>query len=98
MTPVSTNVGREERETPGRAWEAPKTRTRSSRGILQKPETARAVLIGFPSSEQAGACVAAIIAKGIIPGGMEMMDGPAIRAAEARRAALIGGIGLRLVQ
>jgi glycolate oxidase len=50
--------------------------------ILQAPETARAVLIGFPSSEEAGACVAAIIAKGIIPGGMEMMDRPAINAAE----------------
>ncbi|KQT54852.1 glycolate oxidase subunit GlcD [Aureimonas sp. Leaf454] len=51
--------------------------------ILQAPETARAVLIGFPTSEEAGACVAAIIAKGIIPGGMEMMDRPAIAAAEA---------------
>lgn len=51
--------------------------------ILQKPETARAALIGFPSSEQAGAAVAAIIAAGIIPGGMEMMDKPAIAAAEA---------------
>ncbi|MBB3996660.1 FAD-linked oxidase C-terminal domain-containing protein [Aureimonas pseudogalii] len=51
--------------------------------ILQAPETARAVLIGFPTSEQAGECVAAIIAKGIIPGGMEMMDRPAIHAAEA---------------
>ncbi|KAA0972664.1 FAD-binding protein [Aureimonas fodinaquatilis] len=50
--------------------------------ILQAPETARAVLIGFPTSEQAGAAVAAIIAQGIIPGGMEMMDRPAIRAAE----------------
>ncbi|TFF27116.1 FAD-binding protein [Jiella endophytica] len=50
--------------------------------ILQRPETARAVLIGFPTSEEAGECVAAIIAKGIIPGGMEMMDRPAIRAAE----------------
>lgn len=50
--------------------------------ILQAPETARAVLIGFPSSEQAGAAVAAIIAEGIIPGGMEMMDRPAIHAAE----------------
>ena len=51
--------------------------------LLRKPETARAVLIGFPSSEQAGACVGAIIAAGIIPGGMEMMDRPAIHAAEA---------------
>jgi glycolate oxidase len=50
--------------------------------ILQAPETARAVLVGFPSSEQAGQCVADIIGAGIIPGGMEMMDRPAIHAAE----------------
>jgi glycolate oxidase len=50
--------------------------------ILQAPETARAVLLGFPTSEGAGACVGAIIAEGIIPGGMEMMDRPAIHAAE----------------
>ncbi|WP_454017951.1 FAD-linked oxidase C-terminal domain-containing protein [Azospirillum sp. Marseille-Q6669] len=50
--------------------------------ILKKPATARAVLIGFPTSEQGGDCVAAIIAAGIIPGGMEMMDKPAIHAAE----------------
>ena len=50
--------------------------------ILQKPATARAVLLGFPTSESAGNCVGAIIAAGIIPGGMEMMDRPAIHAAE----------------
>ncbi|HEX9324670.1 MAG TPA: FAD-linked oxidase C-terminal domain-containing protein [Xanthobacteraceae bacterium] len=50
--------------------------------ILKRPETARAVLIGFPASEAAGDCVAKIIGAGIIPGGMEMMDGPAIRATE----------------
>jgi glycolate oxidase len=50
--------------------------------ILRTPETARALLIGFPSSEQAGQCVAEIIGAGIIPGGMEMMDRPAIHAAE----------------
>ncbi|BBK38217.1 lactate dehydrogenase [Allostella sp. ATCC 35155] len=50
--------------------------------ILPKPSTARAVLIGFPTSEAAGDCVAAIIAAGIIPGGMEMMDRLAIHAAE----------------
>jgi glycolate oxidase len=50
--------------------------------ILKKPETARALLIGFPSNEQAGDCVAAIIGAGIIPGGLEMMDKPAIHAAE----------------
>jgi glycolate oxidase len=50
--------------------------------ILKKPATARALLIGFPSNEGAGDCVAAVIGAGIIPGGMEMMDKPAIRAAE----------------
>ena len=51
--------------------------------ILPRPETARALLIGFPSVEQAGQCVADVIAAGIIPAGMEMMDRPAIHAAEA---------------
>ena len=50
--------------------------------ILRKPSTARAVLVGFPSSEGAGACVAGVIGAGIIPGGMEMMDNPAINATE----------------
>src|SRR5215475_13201406 len=50
--------------------------------ILKKPETARAVLVGFPTSEDAGECVARIIGAGIIPGGMEMMDKPAIHAVE----------------
>jgi glycolate oxidase len=50
--------------------------------ILKKPSTARALLVGFASSESAGTCVAEIIGAGIIPGGMEMMDNPAINAAE----------------
>ncbi|MBN8817701.1 MAG: FAD-binding protein [Sphingomonas sp.] len=51
--------------------------------ILPRPETARAALIGFPSVEAAGQTVADVIAGGIIPAGMEMMDRPAIHAAEA---------------
>src|ERR1700737_1392702 len=51
--------------------------------ILQKPETARALMVGFAEVEAAGQCVAEIIGAGIIPGGMEMMDRPAIHAAEA---------------
>ena len=51
--------------------------------ILRKPETARALLVGFATSEAGGDCVARIIGAGIIPGGMEMMDAPAIHAAEA---------------
>src|SRR3546814_8277399 len=43
-------------------------------------------LAGFPTSEAGGDCVARIIAAGIIPGGMEMMDRPAIHAAEDFRS------------
>ncbi len=50
--------------------------------ILRKPETARAMLLGFPDNQSGGDCVAKIIANGIIPGGLEMMDAPAIRATE----------------
>ena len=50
--------------------------------LLRKPESARAALIGFAASEDAGDCVARIIGAGIIPGGMEMMDRLAIKAAE----------------
>src|SRR5947209_12371947 len=42
--------------------------------ILQKPETARALMVGFSEVEAAGECVARIIGAGIIPGGMEMME------------------------
>ena len=51
--------------------------------ILRKPSAARAVLMGFPSNPQAGDAVAAIIAAGIVPAGLEMMDRPAVHAAEA---------------
>ena len=50
--------------------------------LLPKPPVARALLAGFPSNESAGACVAEIIGNGIIPAGLEMMDRPAIHAAE----------------
>ena len=42
--------------------------------ILRKPEVVKAALIGFPTVEDAGNCVAEIIAKGCIPAGMEIMD------------------------
>lgn len=50
--------------------------------ILRKPESAMAVLVGFPCNEDAGRCVAAIIGAGIIPAGMEMMDRPSIHASD----------------
>ena len=51
--------------------------------ILPKPATSRALLLGFATVEAGGQCVADIIGAGIIPAGMEMMDRPAIHAAEA---------------
>jgi glycolate oxidase len=51
--------------------------------LLPTPQTARALLLGFPSVEAAGATVGDIIAAGVIPAGLEMMDRPAIVAAEA---------------
>jgi len=50
--------------------------------ILQKPQAVRGVLLGFPTVDDGGNCVADVIASGIIPGGMEMMDNASIRAAE----------------
>ncbi len=50
--------------------------------LLPKPERTQVLLAAYASVEQAGEAVAAIIANGIIPAGLEMMDNPAIRAAE----------------
>ncbi|WP_192564537.1 glycolate oxidase subunit GlcD [Pseudomonas gozinkensis] len=50
--------------------------------LLPKPQTAKVLLAAFDSVEKAGRAVADIIAAGIIPGGLEMMDNLAIRAAE----------------
>ena len=50
--------------------------------LLPIPRCARVVMGVYDSVERAGDSVAAIIAEGIIPGGIEMMDNPAIRAAE----------------
>ncbi len=51
--------------------------------ITPAPACTRATLAGFATAAEAGACVSAIIAEGIIPAGMEMMDARAIAAAEA---------------
>ena len=51
--------------------------------ILPKPPHQRALLIGFAAVADAGECVASIIAAGIIPAALEIMDRPAIHAAEA---------------
>ena len=51
--------------------------------ILRSAEGARPALFGFERVEDAGACVAAIIAAGIIPVALEYMDKPAIQICEA---------------
>jgi glycolate oxidase len=50
--------------------------------ILPMPEDARPVLFGFPTSEAAGGCVAAIIGAGIIPVAIEFMDKLAVEICE----------------
>ncbi|MCO6440841.1 MAG: FAD-binding protein [Nitrococcus mobilis] len=50
--------------------------------LLPNPLTKQVLMASFPTVEAGGHAVAAIIAGGIIPAGLEMMDGPAIQAAE----------------
>ncbi len=51
--------------------------------LLRTPEEVRTVLVGFETTDQAGAATSAIIAAGIVPAAIEMMDALAIEAAEA---------------
>ncbi|MGY5808946.1 FAD-binding oxidoreductase [Rhizobium sp. LEGMi198b] len=51
--------------------------------LIASPEGTRPVLFGFDTSEQAGSCVAGIIASGIIPVAIEFMDKQAIEICEA---------------
>ncbi|AWM88126.1 FAD-linked oxidase C-terminal domain-containing protein [Microvirga sp. 17 mud 1-3] len=57
--------------------------TEASVRILRAAEGARPALLGFERVEDAGACVAAIIAAGIIPVALEYMDRPAIQICDA---------------
>jgi glycolate oxidase len=50
--------------------------------LLPKPQTARVIMASFGDVERAGQAVADIIAAGIIPAGLEMMDRPATHAVE----------------
>ena len=50
--------------------------------LVPKPQTARVILAAFDDVEKAGNAAAAVIAAGIIPAGLEMMDQPATRAVE----------------
>jgi glycolate oxidase len=51
--------------------------------LVRRPETVRTLLAAFASTDQAGAATSAIIAAGIVPAAIEMMDALAIEAAEA---------------
>jgi len=51
--------------------------------LLPQPETVQVLLAPFDEVTAAAECVGAIIAAGTIPAGLEMMDRPAIAAAEA---------------
>ena len=50
--------------------------------ILKKPETVKTMLGVFASSEDAGNAVSAIVAAGLVPATLEMMDRPTILAVE----------------
>src|SRR5256884_6074685 len=51
--------------------------------IVKRPECVRTLLAAFPSTNEAGAAVSDIIAEGMLPAAIEMMDNLAIQAAEA---------------
>jgi glycolate oxidase len=50
--------------------------------LLPKPQSARVVMASFDDVEKAGTAVADVIAAGIVPAGLEMMDRPATHAVE----------------
>jgi len=51
--------------------------------LIPKPQLARCIMASFADIEAAGAAVAAVIARGIIPAGLELMDRPMTAVAEA---------------
>ncbi len=50
--------------------------------LVPKPQLARCIMASFDDVRKAGDAVAAVIAAGIIPAGLEMMDGPMTAAVE----------------
>jgi glycolate oxidase len=51
--------------------------------LTRLPETVRTLLAAFRSTDQAGAATSAIIAAGVVPAAIEMMDALSIEAAES---------------
>jgi glycolate oxidase len=66
--------------------------------LVRLPETVRTLLAAFPGTDQAGAATSAIIAAGVVPAAVEMMDALAIEAAEAAvHCGYPGGAGAVLI-
>ncbi len=57
--------------------------TRATVRLVRLPQEVRTILAGFASTDEAGAATSAIIAAGIVPAAIEIMDALAIEAAEA---------------
>jgi glycolate oxidase len=51
--------------------------------VLRRPESVQTLLAGFGTTDEAGAAVSGVIAAGILPAAIEMMDALTIEAAEA---------------
>lgn len=83
-------IGSEALDTPGYDFLALMTGSEGMLGVIVEitvrllplPERAQVILAAFDNVEKAGSAVGAIIAAGIIPAGLEMMDKLAINAAE----------------
>jgi len=56
--------------------------TRITLRVVRRPEAVRTLLAGFDSTDSAGAAVSEIVASGILPAAVEMMDRLTIEAAE----------------
>lgn len=66
--------------------------------LTRSPESVRTLLAGFAGTDQAGAATSAIIAAGVVPAAIEMMDALAIEAAEAAvRCGYPAGAGAVLI-
>jgi glycolate oxidase len=65
--------------------------TRITVRVVPRPESVRTLVAFFDHTAQAGEAVSAIVAAGIVPGAIEMMDRLSIRAAEEAT-----GVGYRL--
>jgi glycolate oxidase len=72
--------------------------TRITLRLLRRPEAVKTLLASFASTDEAGEAVSRIIAAGILPAAIEMMDALAITAAEAAvQAGYPAGAGAVLI-